>query len=85
MKASLSAMRLATSSCNQGDSACTALTEVFKGKCAHLLAAMGSRLGGRSLGMQMKAMSLGVLSILIRDHPPQSMCHLPSLAGPGHL
>jgi hypothetical protein len=55
MKASLSAMRLATSSCSHGDAACAALPVFFHGKSAHLLAAMGSKLGGRSLGMQMKA------------------------------
>jgi len=55
MKANLSAMRRATSSCNQGESSDVALPVFFHGKRAHLLAAMGSKLGGRSLGMQMKA------------------------------
>ncbi len=46
---------------------------------------MGSKLGGRSLGMQMKAMVFRLLSILIREQTPKPMCHLQSLALTSHL
>ena len=85
MKGSLSAMRRATSSCNQGDSVVSALLVTSHGMFAHLRAAMGSKLGGRSLGMQMKSMGLKLLSILIRDQAPKPMRHLQSMARGGHL
>ena len=80
MKGSLSAMRRATSSCSQGDSVEDSFVAPAHGMCAHLFAAMGSKLGGRSLGMQMKVVMIRWLSILIHDQAPKPMCHLPSVA-----
>jgi hypothetical protein len=86
MYSSRDSIRRATSSCNQGETSLRDLVGNFvNDNEAHRRAATGSRVGGRSRGMRMKAILWGDRSILVRASPTQSMRHLQGLALTLHL